>query len=129
MNEIKFWLEPTLPGTITAAHDGIWFVKPNGAQSKMHIYIIYGGKKTDLDAVDAAALLVALATKADDNTVVHIAGSETITGKKTFTTVPASDNDATQNNELVRKGQMDSALGDKADDSAVVHKAGTETIT
>lgn len=42
---------------------------------------------------------------------------------------PTAENDATTNNGLVRKGQMDTALGNKANDNAVLHLAGAETAT
>lgn len=42
---------------------------------------------------------------------------------------PTAEQDATANNGLVRKGQMDTALGNKADDSGVLHITGAETAT
>lgn len=47
---------------------------------------------------------------ADDSKVVHNTGAETVAGKKTFSTVPASSQDAATGNDLVRKSQMDTAI-------------------
>ncbi len=124
---IKFFKAPTLPGTPTNADNGIWFVKPNGS-NPMKIYLMHNGTPVSLDAVDAATLATALALKADDNAVVKLAGTQTITGSKTFNAVPKIGQDATGGTDAVRKSQLDSLLANKADDNAVVKLAGNQTV-
>ena len=69
-----------------------------------------------------------VATRALDSAVAHLAGTETITGAKTFSAAPtvptpASSTDATN------KSYVDSQVATRALDSAVAHLAGAETIT
>ena len=128
MAGIKFFRAPSLPTSPTNDDNGIWFVKPNGA-NPMKIYVISGGTVVNLDAVDADTLANALSLKADDSAVVKLAGTQTITGSKTFNIVPKFNQDAVGNSDGVRKGQMDSALGNKADDNTVVKLTGNQSIS
>jgi hypothetical protein len=69
-----------------------------------------------------------LALKADDATVVHNTGSETVTGTKNFAAppfVPAPTNAA----HAATKAYADSVAAGKANNAAVVHLTGTETVT
>ena len=54
----------------------------------------------------SSQFLIAINLKADDNAVVKLTGNQTVAGKKTFTTVPASTQDAVGNNDLVRLSQL-----------------------
>lgn len=128
MAGIKFYKASSLPGTPNSNDDGIWFVKPAGA-NPMKIFLIHNGTSVSLDAVDAATLAAALLVKADDNAVVKIAGTQTITGAKTFNSPPKVNANATSGDEVVRKSQMDSLLANKADDNAVVKLSGNQNIS
>jgi len=44
-------------------------------------------------------------------------GTQTVAGKKTFSTVPAASQDASAGTDLVRKSQLDTLLGGKSDSS------------
>ena len=127
MSQIKFYKRADLPSSPTSADDGVYFVKPNGA-NPMKVYLIHSGSVVDLDAVDAAGFAAALALKADDNTVVKLTGTQTVGGAKTFSIVPKSAQDASGATDLVRKSQFDSGLSAKADDNAVVKLTGTQTV-
>lgn len=61
---------------------------------------------------------------------VSLTGAETVAGKKTFSTVPASSQDAASDNDLVRKSQMDSALAPaKNQRTYITHTASAPLIT
>lgn len=51
---------------------------------------------------------------AGPGTFADLSSAQTIGGKKTFSTVPASSQDASAGSDLVRKSQMDTALAAKA---------------
>lgn len=59
---------------------------------------------------DITGLQAALDSKAVDSGLVHIAGTETITGVKTFSVVPAALQDPSAANDLTRKSWVDSAI-------------------
>lgn len=124
---IKFFKAPALPGTPTNEDNGIWFVKTNGA-NPMKIYLLHNGTPVALDAVDASTLASALSLKADENAVVKVAGTQTITGSKTFQSVPKIGQDASSGTDAVRKSQLDSLLANKADDNSVVKTTGNQSI-
>lgn len=63
--------------------------------------------------------------KANDNAVVHLAGTETITGTKTFSVNPISATVPTTNSELANKKYVDDTIVA----GAFVNIAGTQTIT
>jgi hypothetical protein len=69
-----------------------------------------------------------LAGKADDTTVVHNIGSETVTGTKTFAAPPFVPTPLNAGH-AVSKAYADAVASGKADDAVVVHLAGAETIT
>lgn len=69
----------------------------------------------------------ALAGKADDVSVVHTSGSESISGTKTFNAPPRVPSPQSAD-DAAPKSYVDSGLDAKADDAAVVHLAGAETI-
>lgn len=86
---------------------------------------------------DAEAIAGSLKTKAVhpsglkahvDAVAVKLTGNQTVAGKKTFSTVPASSQDASAATDLVRKSQMDTALATKANDGDVVKLTGIQTI-
>lgn len=104
---LKFYRAAALPGSPTAADDGVWFVKPNGA-NPFKLYSIKNGTVTDLNAVTQAELTAALSAKADDNAVVKLTGNQTVAGIKTFSSSPVVPN-ATTGTQAVNKSQMDTA--------------------
>lgn len=127
MDKIKFQRAPELPSSPTSDDNGLWFIKPNG-NNPMKLYLIWEGNPISMDAVDAATLAAALGLKADDNKVVKLAGTQTVTGAKTFNLAPLISVDAASGSEAVRKSQMDSALSNKADDNTVVKLTGNQTV-
>lgn len=66
------------------------------------------------DGSDNATSIVAIAGA---GAFLDLVSAQTVGGKKTFSTVPASSQDASAGTDLVRKSQHDAALGDKADTS------------
>lgn len=67
-------------------------------------------------------------TAAIDAVAVKLTGNQTIAGKKTFSTVPASSQAAAAATDLVRKGEVDSALTLKANDTDVVKLTGNQSV-
>lgn len=102
---IEFNRDQSLPEALTAAYDGIWFIKPNGAD-KMKIFMIHKGELVSLDVIDAETLAQALLEKADENKVIKTTGDQNINGIKTFLDLPRASKDATDENELVRLSQI-----------------------
>lgn len=74
--------------------------------------ILYVGKGDD--GAGNATSIVPLAGKGG---FVDLSSAQTVAGKKTFATVPASSQDAAAATDLVRKSQFDSGLGTKANTS------------
>lgn len=66
---------------------------------------------------DGSGNATAIVAVAGSGGFVAKSGTQTIAGKKTFSTVPAASQDATAGTDLVRKSQMDTALGGKANTS------------
>jgi hypothetical protein len=66
---------------------------------------------------DGAGNATAIVAVAGSGGFVAKSGTQTIAGKKTFSTVPAASQDASAGADLVRKSQMDTALGGKANTS------------
>ena len=85
--------------------------------------------QADLNAYKASNN-AAVALKADDNAVVHLAGAESIDGVKTFTNglksseaIDASSNDTTVATTAFVKSSISAAEGD------IMHLSGEETVT
>lgn len=76
---------------------------------------------------DGSIKTSAIAGKADDSLVVHLAGIETITGTKTFSVSPTVPT-PTNGFHATTKNYVDSQVASKADDTSVVHDSGDETI-
>jgi exosome complex RNA-binding protein Rrp42 (RNase PH superfamily) len=81
----------------------------------------------------------ALNLKSNDNSVVHLSGSETISGTKTFSLAPVLPNNSISNaminNSSINSGYCDATssiqtqINARALDSAVVHNSGSESIS
>lgn len=67
--------------------------------------VIYGGFGDD-----TAGNATSIVPVAGNGAFVQLSGAQTIAGKKTFSAVPASGQDAAAANDLVRKSQMDAAI-------------------
>jgi hypothetical protein len=68
----------------------------------------------------------ALATKANDNAVVHLAGTETISGTKNFSTAPSVPT-PTSSGQVANKGYVDSSVGNVGAGSYLPTAGGTMT--
>ena len=84
-----------------------------------------GIPSTDLDSTTQTTLS-SVSTKATDSGVVHLTGTETITGAKTFSLAPTVPSSSFPESAVTN---LTTDLAAKATDSTVVHLAGTETIT
>ena len=104
---LKFFKQPTIPSSPTAADDGIYYVKPTG-NNPFRLYVIQAPNVYEIDAVTAAQLAAGLSTKANDADVVKLTGAQSVAGVKSFTSSPVVPN-ATTNPQAVNKGQMDTA--------------------
>jgi len=82
---------------------------------------LYIGKGDD--GAGNATTVVALAGK---GAFVDTSSSQTVSGAKTFSTVPKSSQDASASTDLVRKSQFDTALSGKANTS---HTHGVSDVT
>ena len=84
------------------------------------------------DSTVSTALTTQINAKANDNSVVHLTGTETIGGIKTFSnnvTVPSINNiSSTTLGYLDATSSIQTQINAKANDNAVVHLTGTETI-
>lgn len=69
------------------------------------------------------------ATSFDPSAYVAMTGDQTISGVKTFNSIPVGpSSDPASANQLTRKSYVDAQVATKANDSAVVHNTGAETV-
>lgn len=88
------------------------------------------------DAANKKYVDDSVAPKATDSSVVHLAGTETITGAKTFSVLPSipvttpTSNDQAASKKYVddREAALTATITPKAADSAVVHNTGAESV-
>jgi hypothetical protein len=66
---------------------------------------------------DGSGNATSIAAVAGSGGFVAKSGTQTVAGKKTFSTVPAASQDASAGTDLVRKSQLDTLLGGKSDSS------------
>lgn len=79
----------------------------------------------DLGGTAASPTVPGLSAKANDTTVVHNTGNETVAGVKTFSSAPVVPANAFPESAIAN---LTTDLAAKAVDSAVVHLTGNETI-
>jgi hypothetical protein len=94
---------------------------------------------SDINKSISTATQNALNLKSNDNSVVHLSGSETISGTKTFSLAPVLPNNSISNaminNSCINSGFCDGTssiqnqISARALDSAVVHNSGSESIS
>lgn len=90
-----------------SATDNTKFLKGDGTWSTVSASVAWGGITGTLS--NQTDLNNALAGKADDNAVVHLAGAETISGVKTFTSTNKFQNAQALQNTSVTKGTAPSS--------------------
>ncbi|HSX04878.1 MAG TPA: hypothetical protein VLF69_00170 [Candidatus Saccharimonadales bacterium] len=95
------------------------------AKSKLAALSIVDADVSAISESKITNLTTDLAAKAADNAVVHLTGTETITGAKTFNVAPVVPTNAFPESAVAN---LTADLAGKALDSAVVHNTGTETI-
>lgn len=120
---------------------GTSFIGPTGATGAAGAGVITGGTTgqflrknsgTNYDTlwegiVDADInALASIVDKATDTAVVHLSGTETITGAKTFSVAPVVPSSSFPESAVTG---LSAALAAAAVDSTVVHLAGTETVS
>jgi hypothetical protein len=104
-----------------------WVVPTTSPATLAQVRTALGLTNSAVQAASQQYVNNAVATKASDSAVVHLAGSETITGTKQFSVAPTVPT-PTSANQAANKAYVDSAAGSGGSGGPFVSKAG-DTMT
>lgn len=103
-----------------------WVVPSSSPATLSQVRVVLGASRSTSQMATEQFVNTAVATKADDSKVVHLGGTETITGTKLFSTAPSLP-PPVQPNDAVNKQYVDSSVTNSGSGSYVNKNGDTMT--